>query len=215
MSIQNYFRYYNYAKEYEKMQYDFYSKHALAHLVTYWNINKEKTVWDKDVMAGGSYERIGDLSGMKYNRFLLLPIYFPDEINTSFNGSEHGLVKDQETTIVIPSSYGITPYAGDIVQLNQTYLQDDDTYPFFIVNNIEISPNTNKRFWKLKIKIWQMDKIEYILNQTEETLVFFEYDKNIYPIEEATRLAQLMSQNEDLKNKISEYYNENSGFYKS
>jgi len=94
-------------------------------------------------------------------------------------------------------------------------LQNDDTYPFFIVSNIEISPNTNKRYWKLKIKIWQMDKIEYILNQTEDTFVFFEYTKNILPLAEATRLAQLMSQNEELKDKIKNYYDENSGFIHS
>ncbi len=215
MSIQNYFRYYQYIEDYWRMQFDLYSKHALSYLVTYWQINKEKTVWDKDIMQGGSYERIGNLSGMKYNRFLLLPIYFPDEINTSFNGSELGLVKDQETSIVIPSSYGITPYAGDILKLDQHYLQNDDTYPFFIVSNIEISPNTNRRYWKLKIKIWQMDKIEYILNQTEDTYVFFEYTKNILSLEDATRLAQLMSQNEELKNKIKNYYDENSGFIHS
>ncbi len=211
--IQNYFRLYNYVKEYEKMQLDFFAKHALAFPITYWNIDPEKTVWDRDIMQGGAYERIGDLSGIKYNKFLLLPIYFPDEILTSFNGTEVGVVKDQQTTITIPSAYGITPYEGDIIKLNQGYLQEDDTYPFFIVTNREIAPNTDKRFWRLTIKIWQMDKIEYIEKQTEATYVFFEYDKKIYPLDEATRMAKLLSQNEDLKVKLEKTWNPNSGFY--
>ena len=213
MGIQNYFRLYQYIHDYQKMQFDYYSKHALSFITTYWNLNQEKTVWDDKLMMGGSYERVGTLSGTKWNRFLLLPVYFPDEISITFDGTETGVNKEQETTITIPSSYGIIPYEGDIVKLEQSYLQTDDKYPLFIVVNKEIYPNTDKRFWKLKLQVFQSKSVDQIMAQTEDTLVFFEYDKQIYPLEQATRMAQLMSQNESLRDKLAKTWNPNSGFY--
>ncbi len=215
MGIQNYFRRYDYIHESQKMLFDFYSKHALSFLVTYWNINQTKTVWDNDTMMGGSYERIGQLSGTRWDRYLLLPVYFPDEISVSFDGNENGYVKEQETTVTIPSTYNITPYPGDIVKLEQGYLQNNDNHPIFIVTNCDIHPNTDKRFWKLKLQVFQSRTVDEILLQTQDTYVFFEYDKNIYPIDQATELAKLLSKNVLLKDQLLKMWDPNKGFYTS
>lgn len=214
MPIQNYQRLYSYIHDYQNLLYDYYSKHAIAYLVTYWNINPTTTVWDNKNLMGGSYEWMGQLSGVKWNKYLLLPIYFPEEISTSFDGQEIGQVKEQESSITIPSSYGITPYAGDIVKLEQQYLSsDNNTFPIFMVTGIEVHPNTEKRYWKLKIKVFQSRTVSDIENQTDEVFVFFDYDKKIHTLAESITLAKLLNKDENLKHRLDGLYDENSGFF--
>ena len=106
--MQNWSRLYSYIHEYQELVLDYYSKHGVAFLTTYWNINKDTTVWDKQQMYGGAYEKIGDLSGMKWDKYLLLPVYFSEEVATGFDGSDIGLIKEQETSVVFPSCTTIT-----------------------------------------------------------------------------------------------------------
>lgn len=212
--MQNWERLYSYIQEYQELVLDYYAKHAVAFLVTYWNINKEATVWDDTQLYGGSYEKTGELSGMKWDKYLLLPVYFSEEISTGFDGSEHGLVKDQETTIVIPSVYGITPYANDVVKLEQEFLQaPTDTYPIFKVTGVEVFPNTNKRFWRLRIRVYESKGVEKLDQKTENTYVFFDYDKKIHTVEEATTLARMLSKNKELKSNLVDLWDDNTGLY--
>jgi len=212
--VQNWSRLYSYIHDYQNLLYNFYSKHHVAFLTTYWNINKDETIWDDEHMFGGAYERTGDLSGMKWDKYLLLPIYFPDEITTAFDGSETGYNKEQESSIVFPSSYGITPYPGDIVKLEQQFLNpNDNTYPTFVVGGIEVHPNTEYRFWKLKIQVFQSEKTAAVENQTEDVFVFFDYDKKIHPLDDAIALAKLMEKDETLKGRLRNMWDPNSGFY--
>ena len=212
--MQNWTRLYQYIHDYQNLLYSFYAKHAVAFLTTYWNINKEVTIWDNRDMMGGAYERTGDLTGIRWNKYLLLPIYFPDEITSPFDGTETGLNKIQETSIVFPSEYGLTPYAGDIVKLEQQFLRPtNNTYPIFMVEGIDIHPNTDYRFWKLKLKVHHSTTTDVIDDQTEDTFVFFDYDKKIHPIEEALSLARLLEKNAELKSRLEEIYDPNTGFY--
>lgn len=212
--MQNWTRLYSYIEEYQKLLYDVYSKHAVAFLTTYWNINKNVTVWDDENLFGGSYERVGDLTGMKWDKYMTLPIYFPDEISIAFDGSELGQVKDQETTIVIPSTYGITPYPGDMVKLEQSFLRpNDDKYPIFVVSGVEIHPNTDRRFWKLKLKVFESRSVEELDLQTEDTYVFFDYDKKIHTLDEAIELADLLAKDEELKERLKNMWDPDRGFY--
>ena len=212
--MQNWSRLYSYLEEYNNLVYNYYSKIAVAFLTTYYNINKDQTVWDTTDLLGGAYERIGELSGVKYDKYLLLPVYFSDEYSTSFDGQDIGQVKENETTITIPSSYGITPLAGDLVKFDQTFLREtNNTYPTYIVTGVDIHPNTDKRFWKLKLETNQSITDTQIDAQVNEIFVFFDYDKTIHPLAEATQLAQLLSQNEELADRIGQLWDPVSGFY--
>jgi len=212
--MQKWERIYSYYEEFNRLLYDIYSKEAPAYLTTYYNINKDQTVWDNEKLLGGSYERIGSLTGMKFDKYLLFPIYFPDEISTVFNGQETGVNKINETTITIPSSYGITPYPGDLLKFDQTFLRSSNNiYPVFIVGGIEIHPNTDYRFWKLKVSTFQSITTDQIDSQVYDSYVFFDYDKTIHTIEDATILADILSKIESLKARIASQYDPNSGFY--
>ncbi len=214
MSIQNWERLYYYIHEYQNLIYDYYSKHAVAFLVTYYNINTETTVWEDEKLFGGYYEKIGDLSGVRWNKYVLLPIYFITEVQTVFEGTETGLIKQNESEIVIPSSYGIQPYHNDIVKFEQEYLKPtNDTYPLFSVTGIEKSANTDRTFWKCRIKTEQSKTTEQLERQISDIFVFYDYTKSVHTIDNAIFLTRLMQKHEGIKGKLTSLYDRNSGFY--
>lgn len=214
--MQNWDRLYSYIHEYQRLVLDYYSKHGVAFLTTYWNINKDETIWDKEQMFGGSYERTGKLTGIKFDKYLTLPVYFAEEISVNFDGQETGLNKDQETSIIFPYLYGITPYAGDIVKMEQQFLQPkNDTYPLFKVTGVEVYPNTEKRYWKLKLKVYESKNVEAIDDQVVNKFVFFEYDKKIHTLEGAKTLARMLAKDEELKLNLVDMWNDNSGLLES
>lgn len=205
---------YGYIHEYQRLVYEYYSKHSVAFLTTYYHIRKEETIWEDEFIMGGPYEQIGELQGIKREKILLLPVYFADEIATLFDGQEIGYHKENETTIVFPSEYGIIPLPHDIIKFEQEFLRpSNDTYPLFHVSGVEIHPNTDRRFWKLKLETIQSRITSEVETQVIETKVFFDYDKKIHSLQNAEFLTKMMAKNKDLKDILSQLYDQNSGFY--
>ena len=215
MSTQKYERIYDYIHEYQKLIYDFYSKDVVAFLSTYYHIDTGETVWEDENIFGGSYDRVGEYSGIKWNKILLLPIYFAEEVTTSFDGQEIGYIKENETTFVIPSTYNFTPLPNDKIKMEQSYLKPtNDTYPLFNVTGVEKSVNADRTFWRLKVKIEQSTTESVLNNQISYIYSFFEYDKNIYGLNDAQFMTKLLSKNEQLKQQIIEsLYDSKSGYY--
>ena len=212
--MQRYERLYSYIHEYQNLVYNFYSKDAVAFLTTYYNLNKETTVWDDEKLMGGSYEDIGTLTGMRFNKILLMPVYFIEEINTTFDGQEIGYVKEGETSIVFPSSYGIIPYPNDKVKLEQSYLRPtNDTYATYQVTGVEKSTNTETTFWKLKLEVDQSHKTTQIDEQVSNIYTFLDYDKKIHTVADATFLTKMLSKNNELRGRLKNLFDDNSGFY--
>lgn len=205
---------YGYIHEYQRLVYNYYSNHVVAFLTTYYHINTDETVWEDENVFGGAYEQVGELSGIKRDKILLLPIYFPDEITTTFDGQEIGQVKENITNIIFPSSYGITPLAHDVIKLEQGYLRpSNDIYPTFQVTGVEIHPNTDKRYWKLKLELLQSRTTTELDNQVINTHVFFDYDKKIHTLSDSEFLTKLLAKNSTLKTTLEDLFDENSGFY--
>ena len=212
--MQLYERLYNYIAEYQSLIYDVYSKHSIAYLVTYYNLDTENTVWDNTDLMGGSYEIIGDLSGMRWNKYLLLPVFFIEEVTTIFDASEIGVTKENETHIVIPSTYNIQPYPNDMLKFEQSYLRtSNDVYPLFVVTGMEKSVNVDRTFWKLKIEIKQSKTITQLDEQVSRTFAFFEYTKKIYDLPTAVFLTKLLYKSSTLCGLLKERFDQNSGFY--
>lgn len=212
--MQNWNRLYEYVHDYQQLVYDYYSKTGIAFLINYYNINTDETIWEDEDMLNGPYQHLGDLSGMQFNKYLLLPVYFIEEISTAFDGQETGLNKETETSFVIPSSYGITPYEGDLVKLEQAYLRPtDNTYPLYTVSGREIHPNTDRRFWKLKIRPHHSSDTHEADDQVNSTFVFFDYDKKIHTLTDATTLAKMLYKSEELRDRLTNIWDPNTGFY--
>jgi len=213
---QKYERTYQYIHEYQKMVYDFYSKSVVAFLTTYWHINTVETVWDDDGgVGGGPYEQIGDLSGMKWDKFLLIPVYYIEEVQTPFDGQDIGYVKENETQFAIPSTYGFTPLIHDKFKMEQSYLKPtQNTYPIFHVVGIEKSVNADRLFWRLRVEIEQSYTETQIDEQVVDTFTFFEYDKQIHTLDDASYLTNLLTKNDILRDRAKcDLFDSNSGFY--
>lgn len=211
--MQRYERLYSYIHEYQDLVYRFYSKDAVAFITTYYNLNKDTTIWDNENLMGGSYENVGSLTGIRWNRILLFPVYYIDEVSTIFDGQETGYIKEGETNIVFPSIYGIIPYPGDKVKLEQSYLRpNNDVYPVFEVTGVEKSTNTDTLFWKLKLEVESRITTD-IDKQVSNTYTFFDYDKKVHTFNDAAFLTKMLIKNNDLKGRLKNLFDQNSGFY--
>jgi len=211
--MQNYNRIYDYYVDYWKLLYDFYSKHGQAYLVTYYNLDTEKIIWDNKYLMGGYYEKIGDLSGVRWKKILTLPVYFIGETETIFDAQEIGYVTEGRTEFVIPSSYGITPYPNDIIKLYQNYIQSNDKYALYCVEGIQKQTSGDKTFWKCSGKIEQSKTTTQIDQQISEILIFYDYDKKIHQVSNALMMTKLLSKNEIIKNRLNKLFDQNSGLY--
>ena len=215
MTAQKFERLYEYIHEYQSLVYDFYSKDVVAFLTTYYHIDREDTIWEDENMFGGAYEKLGDLSGVRWNKYLLIPVYYSEEINTVFDAQDIGYVKENETTFVIPSTYGFTPFPNDKFKLEQSYLRPtNDVYPVFSVTGIEKSVNADRLFWKLKVEVEESITTTQLDLQVIDTFSFYDYDKQIHTIDNAQFLTRLLSKNETLRDRLNQtMYDPNSGYY--
>lgn len=215
MEQQKYQRAYEYVHEYQKMIYDFYSKSVVAFLTTYWHINTVETIWDDDGIGGGPYEQVGDYSGMKWDKFLLIPVYYIEEVQTPFDAQDFGYIKENETQFVIPSTYGFTPLAHDKFKMEQEYLKPtNNTYPIFHVTGIEKSVNADRLFWRLRVEIEQSYSENQLDEQVIDTYTFYEYDKQIHTLDDAAYLTNLLIKNSKLRDRAKcHLFDDNTGFY--
>lgn len=214
--MQNYSRIYDYIYEYWRHLYDVYSKHAIAYLVTYYNIDKEATVWDNDKIMGGAYEPIGPLSGMKWNKYLLLPVFFIGETSTIFDAQEVGYVDEATTEFVIPDIYGITPYPGDMLKLDQRYLvrnSIDDTFAIYEIQGVKKQSPADRTYWQATCFVNQSRTSTEIDHQVNKTYVFFDYDKKIHTVPDSVVLTRMLNKHETIRNRLKNLYDDNSGFY--
>jgi len=213
-TIQKYERLYEYIHEYQNLVYDFYAEHVVRFLVTYYNLNVTETIWEDHDVFGGPYEWTGDLSGIKRNKILVLPVYYIEEISTAFDGSETGYNKTNETTFVFPSTHGFTPYPQDIIKVEQQFMRPtNDVYPLYVVSGVEISANADKRFWKLKVENFQSETLASVDAQVENTFAYVEYDKKIHTINDAEFMAKLLVKDSNLKPALNNLHDDRAGFY--
>ena len=212
--MQKYKRLYEYIYEFQKSIYDIYSKDAIAFLTTYYHIDVSETVWDDEQLFGGAYEKVGSLSGIRWNKFLLIPVYFSDEITTSFDASEIGYTKEGQTSFVIPSTYGFTPLPNDKFKLDQTFLRPkNDVYPVYSITGVEKSVNADRLFWRLRVQVEQSITTDQLDLQVNKTYTFFDYTKKIYSVPDAEFMTKLLIKNSTLRARCRTLFDQNSGFY--
>lgn len=212
--MQKYEKIYNYIHEYQNLIYNYYSKDAISFLTTYYHIDTEETIWEDEHVFAGSYDRVGEFSGIKWNKVLLLPVFYIEEINTPMDGQDIGYVKENNTTFVIPSTYGITPLPNDKIKMEQEYLRvTNNTYPLFNVGGVEKSVNEDRLFWKLSVQLEQSVTESQLNLQVEDVYTFYDYDKKIHTVEDASFMTKLLAKNKELRCTSQSLFDNNSGFY--
>jgi len=211
--MQNYNRINDYFTDYWRTLYDFYSKHGQAYLVTYYHLDTVQTVWDNIDLMGGYYEKIGQLSGVKWKKILTLPVYFIEETDTIFDAQEAGVINEGGTGFVIPSSYGIEPRHNDMIKLYENYLREDDNYEIYCVSGIQKQSTGDKTYYKCRCKVEQSRLSSEIDLQVSETLVFYDYDKKIHQVSETVGMTRLLTKNETIRGRLNSLFDQNSGLY--
>lgn len=214
--MQYYQRIYEYVYEYWQFLYEIYEKHAIAYLITYYNLNKDATVWDNEYMMDGAYERYGELTGIKYDKYLTLPVFFIEETDTVFDAQEIGYVNEGTTGFVIPDQYGIIPYPGDVIKLDQKGLyfnEADDTHALYVITGVKKQTPCDRSFWHCSCMVDQSRKESELTNKIVNNYVFFEYDKKVHTLDDSITLTKMMVKNETIRNRAVQMFDENSGFY--
>jgi hypothetical protein len=209
--MQFYENLYTYIQEYQKLAYDIYSKLGVPYLITYWNVNTELTVWDDEHVMGGPYERVGNLHGMKYDKYLLIPIYFTEQIDNVFEGQEFGYINETETTIVLPSTIGIHPYPRDFLKLTK-YPIDYQNDAMYIVEGLEHSEG-EPTYWKMRVNVEQTRKPSDLDPHVVNNYIFFDYDKKVHNIPDSMFLSRMMGKHQVLSTRLKGLFDQNSGFY--
>lgn len=204
-------RIYNYPKDYIEFVHKYYVDSGVAYLCSYYAIDLPNSIYDDDELAGGSYELIGSLSGMKWNKIALIPLYFSEQISVPFTADERGFGKfDQTGSFVLPPSFEFSPSIHDFVVFKRPELGEEEPTHLYEVINFEKSTNTEKAFWKINIKIFNRNQSELDL-QINNQYTFVESEKKIYLSTNGLFIYKLLQKNSELT--LNSKFNENAGLY--
>jgi hypothetical protein len=210
-------RRYNYIEDYFKFAYELYRNEYPAMPCTYYSLDFENSVMDKEILDAGAYERfgLGNLSGLKWKKILMLPVWNIDQVQPTYESSEKGLIlQDSEwSQVTFPSTYGIKASELDFVLFEQDFAQTDlNIKPLFVVTQINMAHYGDYfNMWQCRLKVVH-DRLS-LEKQISSYWMFLEYSKMIYPAENANILLKLERKNKLLTDNLYSMYNENVGFY--
>ena len=214
-----------YTNEYLELVYRYYAEAGISYICTYYNLNIPESVTDTTILDAGSYETTGELSGLRWNRIMLFPVYNTETVQNTFIADERGMGKfDQITTFNFPTVYGLKPNIHDFVIFEDVNLNEDQIYkqqsitdyykqskkPVYEVINFEKATNTDVTFWKTNLKIDQQTKIR-LDQQLSGDYTYFDLEKHIYKTPETSFLYKMLEKNRLLD--ANDFYRKNCGFY--
>jgi len=203
-----------YPLDYFELLYQYYAATGSNVPVTYYNLDLPNSVKDDELLMGGSYELMGDLSGYLWKKILLLPVYNTEQINFTLNADETGVgYHDTRTTLFIPTIYEFRPMIHDHIIYDQISSRQD---PFkswdalYEVINLEKASTTNITFWRLTLQGSSKTKQE-IESQLSGNFTFVDYEKKIYRTSDAIYLTKQRFKNSTLP--INNFFKEHIGLY--
>ena len=207
--------YSQFALEYFKLLTQYYQNWTLPNVnVTYYSLDIENSLIDEDKLVGGPYEAVGKLSGLRWRKYLNVPVSNVEQLPTNVSADEKGVTSsDKITSMKIPSNTHIECHNHDFLCF--TDLQDKDNYklrnpPLFEVINVEKSPDFETTFYKISCKISYipMSNIDW---QVDGLFNFFDYEKKLYGIDDSICMQQLIEQIQF--GICNEFFNKNTGLY--
>ena len=154
--MQEYIRRFNYISDFYWTQNEWAAHlNAAAYPVSYYKVDWENSVYDKDLMAA-SYEKygVGEMSGIVYKQIQMVPVYHVEQVTPTPTADEKGLtLADSELlSIVIPSEYNLMPTEWDFIHFSQKFMfKGSDSSPVFVVKGTEPSTYGNINYIKLHL----------------------------------------------------------------
>lgn len=144
-------------------------------LCTYYLFDRARSIFDNEVLQSGGYERVGNLTGLKWYRILFFPVAFGTSAQKRYTQTEYGPTLPSETTAIFPRLF--TPSLLDFIDYTDHSKQINHVYQ---VTNIEISYITDYvELYRCTLKS-QYFNTEEISNQISETLCYNEYTDEIH-----------------------------------
>jgi len=126
---------------------------------TYYLFDTNESVFDKEILQYGAYERIGDLSGYKWIKILYFPVAYATETHPITQPTQYGIIKKTETVCVFPRicfdptmldfvvfSLRLKPLSNvyQVTQIEEAYISKDETCPIYKVTLKEQPFTTNQ-----------------------------------------------------------------------
>jgi len=199
--LTNWIRIYNYIEDFFKLIYDIYGTAYIAsYPVTYYSIDMKNSVLDNDELLSGSYEKggVGPLSGVRWKKIYMLPIYSVDQVRMDYQSSDRGIIYEPSSQFILPSLYGIQPLENDVVDLSYGYLkphQLDEVKMLYSVTSVNLAHQSDYfQLYLINLKNSPFDKYQ-IDKQVSGHYQFYDLAKKILPASNAIKLL-------DLQNKI-------------
>ena len=214
-------REYNYIQDYYKHLYKVYAdKYTSAYPVTYYSIDTQNSIWDTDKIMAGTYSRrgVGEFSGLKFKKILLLPVMFmapienPQNESNEYGYSMHGSLK---TTLVIPSVYGIIPSPDDRIDISFAFQSEDSIN----IKGLYAVTNVNPAHIGEEFTLYQLlINVDYNTGLIEQQISsywsFYEHERKILPLDNVKTLLTLQDRYKDTVKYINKtIYNDQTGLY--
>jgi len=214
--MQPWIRIYNYISDYYNTIYDIYSKVYPGYPISYYSVDWENSVYDKKLMAG-SYEKngVGTLTGIKFKKILLLPVFGIEQITPNNSAGEKGLTmhETETSTISFSSNYGLTPSEWDIIHFSQDFMSPDNNEdgPVFVVRNVNPATYGNMMMWNCSLKVAPY-RLGDVKKQISSEYMFLEFTKSIHRLDTAAILLKLQQNSNSISDELKDMFH-GTGFY--
>ena len=213
-------RSFNYIEDFYSTLYEIYAEQYVAsYPVTYYSLDMENSVLDKEVLDGGSYEKdgVGALSGALWKKIQMLPVFGVEQVSMNQESGDKGGMTFKEgatTQIVFPSLYGLLPLEGDIVDMSFGYkTQAIKNKMLFVVGNVNpVHQNDTFQIYQCRLKMANFN-LENVEKQISSNWMFYEHEKSILPLNNVRRLLSLLDRTETLYQTANDLFDTQCGFY--
>ena len=203
-----------YSLDYFEYLYRYYATSAPSQPVTYYNLDLPNSVYDSKLLVAGSYELMGNLSGLLWKKISMLQAFSFEPVQFTLQSDETGpSFKDRTSSLWLPTIYELEPGPSDFVCFDWITSRDNqfkDQLPLYEVVNVEKAGSTELTFWRVQLKSSHRRKID-IEAQLSGSYSFVDYEKHIYKTPDAIFLQRMMMRNENLK--VNNFFKEQIGLY--
>jgi hypothetical protein len=210
-------RRYNYIEDYFHTVYEYYISHYPAYPVNYYSLDFDNSIYDDDMLLGGSYEKtgVGELSGIKFKKIISLPVFGTQAVQPSPDSAEDGGLHSSNSmmsSVLIPQIYDLKPVENDVLDINFGFKNTSKyTRALFIVTNVNLAHHGDQlNLYYLNLQIARFEKNE-LEKQISSYWQFYEPTKKILKLKNANLLTKITvkaEQNiENLKNCFDEKVN--------
>ena len=214
MFNQKWFSINEYSLDYYELLFQYYSTCAKSIPVTYYSLDLPESVYDGDTLMGGSYEQVGDMSGYRWKKIMMVQAFTFEPIQFTLSSDEEGVsFKDRTSSLWLPTIYELKPNVHDFVMFDYVQSRNDpfkDQAPMYEVVNLEKASSTGLTFWKTNLKS-SVRRKEDLEKQLSGNYTFIDYEKHIYKTSDAILMTKLQLKNSKLK--CNDFFKDNIGLY--